>query len=201
MYQTYADLLPLMATLLPRCPESERTAELRKAWLELCERTNIWQAIITRDLVLDRKHPLTPSDEALVKKVLKVYVRTAAEVAANRAGALLHPGRYDVVRYPGGVRLEFIEAPIEAVTNGLQVHAVLVPKSGVKECEAPWLLSDYHQALIGRAVYQLAIRPRRPWSSLTIANQGKIDWQNGLTKALRESQTVMKGDQACVRTG
>jgi len=126
---TFNDLLNLVSPEVPGCPTALAVQHLQMAARQFCADTEAWREkldpinLVANDLT----YTLTPLYDAEVRRVIEVWIRTAADVTAGDDGTLLTYDQYEFDPTGSVLTLDDSIEPQLAVTSGLVVKVVLVP--------------------------------------------------------------------------
>jgi hypothetical protein len=188
MADVFTDLARDLESDLPRCPRPAIIKALADAWRNLCRRALVWRhtEYLNRVAGTARYEVVIPFNADLVQ-VDRVRMRTEAQVTAKHPGDAMSIEYYRVERTTDGrIMLTFDPAPVDSVASGIGVTLCLSPKRNETNVEDPDLFIRYEAGVIGGALYELAGKPRRPWSSPTLARQGMTAFNNAISQGLAD---------------
>lgn len=200
-----ADLKAWMAQRLPVCPDPVMDQALRDAWREFARRSEWWRPAVDISIVADdTTYPFTPPFAAHVRQIAGVWSRSEDDVTYNRDGSLLDDDSYAFTHndLTGQVTLLLAWTPGEAVTNGLRVRPVLVPKLATQTPPPVYVLERWGDALAACAVWQLAQQPGKAWSDGSAGSDTYppyLEFARALSRARRENVTGLSADNMTVR--
>lgn len=188
MADLFTDIARDVEKDLPRCPRGAIIKALSDSWRDFCRRAMVWRPVVVLDRVAGQKmYPVNITSNADVVQVDKVRWRTPDEVTADDRGLVLSLTQYSIHRDSAGrLCLALALPPPDSVTGGLTVHVVLSPKRDETNVEDEDLFLRYQDGIIGGALFDLASKPRRPWSSQTIAARGRVDFMNAVSQGLAD---------------
>jgi hypothetical protein len=169
-------------------PQGTVVNALRRAARTLCDRSEAWvHELDPVNLVVDTvEYTISTEWAAFIKRIAEVRTRTASQVTDGESGTLIPGGLYTFVT-PDTLVLDDTLSPGTAVTDGLVVTAILVPKFGSDEMP-DHLFERWAQGLLGHAVYTLKIMPNVGWSD----PQGAGEYLREFNECLNQA----KGDVA-----
>ena len=192
---TFNGLLKLIRQDVPGCPNVLVIQHLQQAARKFCEKTEAWREKLPAiNLVVDDvTYTLTPSYDCEIRRILKLWIRTADDVTNARDGALQ---TYDKYEYePEGSVLILSDAikPKTAVTSGLVVKVVLVPylttdvdSNAVQGGISPTFLNSWAEPIVAYAKYTLMLSPKKSWSNPQLAGVFLNECNVGVSRALTE---------------
>ena len=189
---TIADVIPLMQDELADCPQALLLQHLYNATRELCERTMAFREKITNDLTAGiLSYTITPSWDCEIKRIQKVWLRTAVEVTNNQDGTLQDPMlyRFDL---PSTLTLNSTLIPHADVTAGLRAEVSLVPfnnQSGTNVV-SPEFLNQWFEGIMYRAYFTLMKMPKQRWSNPQAAGYYNQEFFRKVTDAMAEAQML-----------
>ena len=164
MTRPFSDLLPdlLGGRGLVNVPPSIAEMHLRRATIELCERTHIWVATVYIDAqagVAD--YPLDVPDGAAVVQVRSVKIGNCC-LTPDRSGVCTGCGCHKF-RVEGNHTL-WIPTPNSDADQSVQVEVVCKPKQD--SCGLPdELYEDWAETILDGAAYRCFSMPKTEWYS------------------------------------
>jgi len=193
---TFNDLLNLVLPEVPGCPSALAVQHLQMAARQFCADTEAWREkldpinLVANDLT----YALTPLFDADVRRVMEVWIRTAADVTAGDDGTLLTYDQYEFD--PTGSVLTLYDSiePQLAVTSGLVVKVVLVPnlvtnvdsiatQGGISAT----FLNYWAEPIMARSKHTLMRMVRTAWANPHMAGVYQAEYLDGFSRAKTEA--------------
>lgn len=180
-------LVPSVLVKLPGAAgEKTILRALQNTARRFCQETEIWEQKLTpinADSSL-RVYTLVNDWQASIRRVMKLYSRTAAEVTAGEDGTLIDLTNASF--NPGSSTLTWDEIPFRtSVTNGLVPTVVLEPFFQCNEI-ADWLLQRWADAFIFGAASELCGYPGTNHYSPDLQDRYGVLYRQQKVDAMRE---------------
>ncbi len=187
----YSDLIPFVMARAP----SDVSAGMRLRSVHAGTRrflidTTLWREDLEPNNLdtdeLEYTLATVSASEADILKIIKVFFRTAAEVAASEDGTeqSLNGVSYD----PASGNLALPAYPASDVTDGLLVKAALVPKlNPTKELPA-WVLNRFHEAFVASALVWLCGNKRKPYYDADVFKDASAEYRRLVAYWTRDMQ-------------
>ena len=193
---TFNDLLNLVLPEVPGCPISLAVHHLQMAARQFCADTEAWREkldpinLVANDLT----YTLTPLYDAEVRRVIEVWIRTAADVTAGDDGTLLTYDQYEFDPTGSVLTLDDSIEPQLAVTSGLVVKVVLVPylvtnvdslatQGGITAT----FLNYWAEPIMARSKSTLMRMVRTAWANPQMAAVYQAEYLDGFSRAKTEA--------------
>lgn len=166
------------------CPPGPALVALRRAMRTFCERTELWQEELDPiDLVADQAdYTLAYKWLASIVRVLEVRLLSTEEVSAGSEGHIVALQFYEFTP-PETLTLNDQIKPQAAVTDGMVVKVVLVPKWRVPEVPE-WFIDQWAEPLCARAVWDLKGQASEAWYDPNGRQEWADIWNDGLNRAM-----------------
>lgn len=118
-------------------------------------RSEAWQERLAAiDVVANqRQYTLATEQYATILRVRRLFLRSSDEVIREDDGTEIDPHYYRLA-LPLVLEFNSGRAPVTAVTDGMLVDVVLIPRWDAEEIPQ-WIVERYGDAIIGYAMYQL----------------------------------------------
>jgi len=188
MSDLFTDLSRDLEQDLPRCPRGAIVKALADTWRDFCRRALVWRPVFTLDVVEGQTdYPIIITHNADVVQVDEVRWRSASDVTAGADGLKLGLSAYSIARdTQGRLVLTLKQPPVASLPGGLTVRIALTPVRDSTVLEDEDLFLRYQDGIKGGALYELAGKPRRPWSSPSLAQRGRMDFYNAVSDGLAD---------------
>lgn len=198
---TLDELIDEVAGHLPGCPRPAIRLELVRAMAVLCERTQAWREKTTFDQTAGtRIYTLKSRYSADILHVAAVWRRTATDVAAETDtrvkdfdGQRLHETLWSVDVTEDVVKLALKDTPETTVAKGLRAELVLRPVTTQTPDLDPSFLTAHGRGIAGKAIAELAMRARRPWSNPALAPMMMARFRAAISDARTAMETEHSG--------
>lgn len=177
-----SDMVQQLRARLPRLPEGAALYELRQAHREFCQRTHALRDDIDMAVVPEQlSYTLASTTYAHsdIVAVRNVWRRSADDIAKQLDGNLIPDSAWFVTGAGGTFKLHLRAALTLGQAAQIRVDAVLIPREAVDDADEGVLL-EYREGIIGRAVWSLATRPGRSWTSKDEAVKGDLEWRRAI---------------------
>jgi len=198
MIYRYQDLYPMLKVELPGCPEPLILQELQRIGRNFCIDTEAWQEKLSliNLVAAQTDYPLVHVFEADIQRIVYVRIGTDDD-SPDDDTADTDPNQYNlVVGSTTGILnvLRFRDAlkPPAAVTNGLLVKVVLVPRAFASEL-APWFMERWVEGIIAGVLGNLKAQKGKTWSDPKNVLRYMIRYEQYRTRAMREAYHAYKG--------
>ena len=195
MATSYEDLLPEILPLVPLCPEPFARVNVRSAFIELCERADVYQIELDAITTVNNTYEYdleTPSN-TLVSKILSV----------THSGKNLKPITPELLdqripdwRTTTGTPEYYVKvsptviwlAPVPDATTALSTTVRAALKQTVSSSSADTdTINDYRDVIVNGALARLFRVPNREWSDLNSAQIYLQLFEQGLQQAERKA--------------
>jgi hypothetical protein len=188
MSDLFTDLAGDLERDLPRCPRGAIISALADTWRDFCRRALVWRPVFTLNVVEGQtSYPITITQNADVVQVEEVRWRSESDVTAGAVGLKLGLSAYDIGRDTNGrLVLALKQPPVASVSGGITVRIALAPVRNSTVLEDEDLFLRYQDGIKGGALAELAGKPRRPWSSPSLAQRGRSDFYNAVSNGLAD---------------
>jgi hypothetical protein len=192
---TLSDLYAMIQGEVNGCPNALITQHLQQALRKFCEETEAFTEKLAAINLVDEDvtYVLTPAHTSCeIRRILKVWIRTATDVTNGDDGTLLEYDDYEFDPVTKTLTLDDSKEPTENVTGGLVVEVVLVP----------FLVTDLHattaipaaflnlwaEAVMAFAKYTLMRMPRKSWTNPELAMLYLAEYRDGVSRAKTETE-------------
>jgi hypothetical protein len=179
MTRPLSDMIPdlLGGRGLVGVPPEIALFHLRKAFINLCERSHVWIEDITFDIqqnVSDYPLDLPPETEAIALNADSNYTPYVSQ--ASRSWSVLNT----TPRLVGNT--VWMQAPVEDVQNGATVKVTLKPTQ--EACDIPErLYQDWSDVIVDGAAARCFVIPKTEWYNISLATYYTKQYSVGVTRA------------------
>ncbi|WP_319764521.1 hypothetical protein [Maridesulfovibrio sp.] len=190
------------------CPRKVVADAARRAAIEFCEETQLWEMVSEPSAIIGGHAVYTPDapDDAEVTAIIKaVFVRrdeqgnelSRTELQPLNDSDLSRMGNWESLkdrapryyRTYEPARVQLIPAPTETLTDALVMTVAVKPAHNAKTC--PQFLLSSHAAAIGfGAKRDLASIPNKTWSNLGKVDSYRREFQNKINMSRRNKNTA-----------
>lgn len=194
---TLADLRQLMIPELAMCPNPLIDQKIQQAHREFCRVSEAWKEKLDPiDLVEDEEHyTVSPSYDAHIVRVNKVWVRSETDVDNGDDGILQDESQWD---FTVPDTLEFVTAPTTDVTEGLVVEVILLPYPNSTDIDSEFV-NRYHEGIVGYAMWQLLRMKGKKWTDQNLAAVYRMQHEDVLASAMGQQRQDYKTGQIGMR--
>lgn len=165
-----SDILPYVRN----CPDPTIEAAVRSTTIEMCEKTEIWQADLDpiSTIANQWEYDLEPPAGSLVHRMLTVTDENGNPLEPVTS-ALMEQRDPDWRDNPSKPRyfikrdqalIWFTPPPAVAVRNAILIRAVLKPTISSVSCDS-WIMTDFRDTIVNGAIARLTQMPDRDWSN------------------------------------
>jgi len=177
---TLATLAPMVQMELNRCSSTLAQYALRRAAREFLRKTGIWQETITMDVVADQ------SEYTLASAVASATIYRIVSVNTNGGeGDNLPAEQYEFTDNTT-LTLDDAYTPTDAETDGLVVVVSLIPPLVGTDFTVSAILDRWAEAIIAKAISDLAMVPKRPYTDFAVAALKKAEYDRHLKQCLAD---------------
>jgi len=173
-----------MTPYLPGCDTPLVLAALQAAGMDFCERSRVWEEdLAAMNIVAEQvDYTLTSPYDARIDGIESVEMNTAQGVTDGDEGGEVDPQFYEFDPATNVLTLAEDIEPQEAVTSGLVVRVVYVPRLLTKEL-AGWVLDQYGLAIVQKALGDLQGGAGKPWSNPVESQRNLLRYENAVDTA------------------
>lgn len=193
-----SDILPYARN----CPDPTIESAVRSTVIEMCEKTEIWQAELDpiSAVANQYEYDLEPPAGSLVHRILTLTDPRGVPLEPVTSG-LLDQRSPDWRNEPGTPRfyikrdqalIWIAPAPDTARVNAYLLRAVLKPTVTSTSCDA-WIMTDFRDAIVNGAISRLLQMPDRDWSNFKTSAVMYAKFQDALVEIEKRARQANEG--------
>lgn len=205
----YEDFLPEVISMVPACPEVIAERAIRSATIELCEKTDAYQAQLDPISVITGiyEYDLEPPRGTLVQRI--IWVTHEGKILEPISTSLLEQRKEDWRNDTGAPEYfvkqslnSFYIAPVpnKTVTSGIEIRVSLKPTITSTAADDQ-LMTDYRDTIVNGALFRLCRMPSKDWTDYNAAQVYSTLFADGLVYAERRARQADTPVAAKVRYG
>ena len=173
---------------LPRCPSGAVRLQLMYSAAEFAKRTDCWRKWQHLDVVANTySYQLASGGTAVVRAVSEVVLGED-----ENSGYPVSRSDYTLRVSGSDMFLVFRASPGSARTNWIHVRLVMHPARNAPIDDVDWL-ERWETAIVKHAIYEMARKPRRPWSSFAVSEHAYRNYLRELERAKAEALNIDGG--------
>lgn len=180
---------PYIYPVLPELSDMEFIANTRRACIEFCRKTQVWQMDLDPiDIVAGQQvYTMTLPTDADLSKVMRVIIDGVDQIPLSEkpAGSSFGYAPYYTVNISTN-QITLVKSPLDNVPAGLQICIALKPT--ITAFQVPEiLLSQYPEAISYGALGNLCAMVGRPFSDFEMAKQYREDFRHAINSAASDA--------------
>lgn len=189
-----ADILPYARN----CPDPTIESAVRLAVIELCAKTEIWQADLDpiSGVASQYAYDLDPPANTMIHRIISLVDETGYALEPVSSGLMDH--RYPNWREEPGTPKYYINqdedsqiwllpAPATARANAYLIRVVLKP-TVTSTSASNFIMTDFRDAIVNRTIARLLSMPDRDWSNFKTAAVHYSMWEQQLVEAEKRAR-------------
>lgn len=205
----YEDLLPEILPGVRNCPDSTIEQHIRSAVIDMCEKTEIYQAELDPVTTIEGiyEYDLEPPTGTTVHRIRHaIYKGNSLEPVSSGLLEQRRPKWRDEDGTPeyfikqGQSRFWLVPVPNETIANAVILRAVLKPSHESTACD-DYIMNDFRDTIVNGALARLLRVPRRDWTDYQAAAVYNSLYEEQLGRAAKRAKEADSPVVAKVRYG